>query len=95
VVKGGGSGGQLEGEAGVGSEGKLLGPRHCLWVVVVDTDCPSWWSALSVSSPSSVVVILHHFWVVVMGSYCHSSWWVLDTSSSFCCFVLVSSGIVT
>jgi len=83
------------GEAGVGSEGKLLGPHRCLRVVVVGTDHPLWWSALSMSSSSFVVVVLCCFWVVVMGSYHHSSWWAPDVSSSFCGFVLVLSGIVT
>ena len=80
---------------GGGREGKLLGPRRRLHVVVVCADRPSWWSALSVSSLSFVVVVLHHFRVVVVGSYCRSSWWALNASSSFHCFMLVSSGIVT
>ena len=77
----------------MGSEGKLLGPHRHLRVVV-GADRPLWWSALSVSLLSFVMVILHRFQVVVMGSYCHSLWWALDVSSLFYCFVLVSSGIV-
>jgi len=79
----------------VGSEGKLLGPHHHLRVVVVGADRPSWWSALSMSLSSFVVVILCRFQVVVVGSYRRSSWWALDVSSLFCCFVLVSSCIMT
>jgi len=79
----------------VGSEGKLLGPHHRLQVVVVGADCPSWWLALGVSLSLFVMVVLHRFWVVVVGSYRRSSWWALDVSSSFRCFVLVSSGIMT
>jgi len=79
---------------GVGSEGKLLGPRRHLRVVVVGTDRLSWWSALGMSLSSFVVVVLRHFQMVVVGSYRHSSWWALNVSLSFHCFVLVSSGIV-